>query len=414
MIDPKKKISNPAAGLNPPTNRKPVVTTTVKGSDARGAYTDTNTNQADDSYPGNKPVHTANSWYNGLTQAQKNTHNNAQRAKDLAASKDVTVKGASSTSRVYDPAKVVKPSQPVKPATKSWISTYTNMKFGSHTSKGTTSDPEVIAAGKRKNAVDIKGGPDSNRNTFSSQPYSSVENKLDKLGHLRVSDNPYSAVGDTTGRGANLNTRLAKVESKRSKMGMAKKEEGGKMPMRSMKNMKSKAVVVTKKGAKSSDCGCDGAGKMQMGGSLTATPPAPVSAPVQALPQPKKKGFGHAFLQASKVAFGMAPKALLGPAASMMFPSKAKMLGLPVSPLQMEIGKGLIRGTALEIMQKRKAQSGYKSAQQTVPPINNAPAAEQAIRDAASVQYGTRNPAPMFSRGGGVPDIDEESPIRYR
>lgn len=377
MIDPKKKISNPAADLIPAVNRKPVIKTTVRGSDAKGSYTDTNTNQADDSYPGKKPTHTANSWYNGLSQAQKNSHNTAQRAKDSAAASAITVKGASSTSRVYDPAKTAKPAPAVRPAPVTrWTSETTVMPFGSHSTRGITSDDEVIAAGNRKNAVDIKG-VDSNKNTFSSRPYSSVENKLDKIGQLRLSDNPYSSK-DTTGRGAGLNARLMEAEMKRAKFGMAKKEEGGKMPMRSMKNMKSKAVVVTKKG-KSSDCGCDGAGKMQTGGSLTTTPMAPI------LPKP---------------------------AASMIFPSKAKM---QVNPLQMEMGKTLTRGAALEMMQKRRAQPNFNSSSQKSGPFgDNAFRAEQVIRNASSVPYGTKAAAPMFSRGGGVPDIDEESPIRYR
>lgn len=377
MIDPKKKISNPAADLIPAVNRKPVIKTTVRGSDAKGSYTDTNTNQADDSYPGKKPTHTANSWYNGLSQAQKNSHNTAQRAKDSAAASAITVKGASSTSRVYDPAKTAKPAPAVRPAPVTrWTSQTTVMPFGSHSTRGITSDDEVIAAGNRKNAVDIKG-VDSNKNTFSSRPYSSVENKLDKIGQLRLSDNPYSSK-DTTGRGAGLNARLMEAEMKRAKFGMAKKEEGGKMPMRSMKNMKSKAVVVTKKG-KSSDCGCDGAGKMQTGGSLTTTPMAPT------LPKP---------------------------AASMIFPSKAKM---QVNPLQMEMGKTLTRGAALEMMQKRRAQPNFNSSSQKSGPFgDNAFRAEQVIRNASSVPYGTKAAAPMFSRGGGVPDIDEESPIRYR
>ena len=379
MIDPKKKISNPAADLIPAVNRKPVIKTTVRGSDAKGSYTDTNTNQADDSYPGKKPMRTANSWYNGLSQAQKNSHNTAQRAKDsaAAAASAVTVKGANSTSRVYDPAKTAMPAPARKPAPVTrWTSETTVMPFGSHSTRGITSDDEVIAAGNRKNAVDIKG-VDSNKNTFSSRPYSSVENKLDKIGQLRLSDNPYSSK-DTTGRGAGLNARLVEAELKRSRSGMAKKEEGGKMPMRSMKNMKSKAVVVTKKG-KSSDCGCDGAGKMQTGGSLTTTPMAPT------LPKP---------------------------AASMMFPSKVK---IQASPLQMEMGKTLTRGAALDMMQKRRAQPKYNNSSQQSRPFKNNPfSAEQVIRNASTAPYGTTTSTPMFSKGGGVPDIDEESPIRYR
>ena len=383
MIDPKKKISNPAADLIPAVNRKPVIKTTVRGSDAKGSYTDTNTNQADDSYPGKKPTHTANSWYNGLSQAQKNSHNTAQRAKDSAAASAITVKGASSTSRVYDPAKTAKPAPAVRPAPVTrWTSQTTVMPFGSHSTRGITSDDEVIAAGNRKNAVDIKG-VDSNKNTFSSRPYSSVENKLDKIGQLRLSDNPYSSK-DTTGRGAGLNARLMEAEMKRAKFGMAKKEEGGKMPMRSMKNMKSKAVVVTKKG-KSSDCGCDGAGKMQMGGALAPD-------------------------QVAQARAALAKSTAL--TSARIFPSKAKIQS---GQIPMEMGKTLTRGAALEMMQKRRAQPNFNSSSQKSGPFgDNAFRAEQVIRNASSVPYGTKAAAPMFSRGGGVPDIDEESPIRYR
>ena len=338
MIDPNKKISNPGAGLKPPVNRKPVVTTTVRGSDVKGFYTDTNTNQADDMYPGTTPAHTANAWFNGLTQAQKNAHNALQRAKDLAAAKALTIKGAATTNRVYDPVPVKTFTPLVKPApVKSWTNQTTVMPFGSTSSRGTTMDSGVIAAGVRKNMVDIKG-VDSKRNTFSAVPYTAVENKLDKYGQLRISDSPY-VPGDTTGRGAGLKSSLIDVELKRSKYGTALREEGGKMTTRTMKYIKPKPVIIAKKfekGAKTSGCGCDGAGKMETGGA------------VKKAHQPQSK------------------------------------------------------------------DTGKESAKKSFPFGKKAPNAEQAKKTAGSAASGGKPRAHMFSRGGGVPDIDEESPIRYR
>jgi hypothetical protein len=59
-------------------------TTTVKGADAKGRYTDTNKNQAMISIQ-DLLQHTANSWFNSLTAQQKAAHNMKVRAKEAAA-----------------------------------------------------------------------------------------------------------------------------------------------------------------------------------------------------------------------------------------------------------------------------------------------------------------------------------------
>lgn len=214
-IDDKETAAETKAETAALVNRNPVVTSTVKGKDKKGSYTDTNISQEDDTYKGTpsskKPKHTANAWFNGLSQAQKDAHNKAVRekeAKELAAAKpDVVVPGNKSTNRVYDPEPTSVPKKKIM--VRKWTREEVKQPFGSHTSSGTTNDDKIVASGYAKNKIDVTN-PASKNNTYEARDFTDKETKLWERGRLSESDNPIGK--DTIGRGAKLDKKLAILE----------------------------------------------------------------------------------------------------------------------------------------------------------------------------------------------------------
>lgn len=268
MPDPVKKIAGGVAAKN----RNPITTTVVRGKDAKGTYTDTNTNQLDDLYAGSaKPQHKTNAWFNGLTQAQKNAHNAAVRAKEAREAIPPTpVKGMTGTSRVYDPKPAVK--APIVP-TRRWTREEVKQPFGGHVSVGTTTDEKVIASAYAKNKIDVANAASKN-NTYEARDFTPKETLLWNKGRLSDRDNPIGK--DTIGRGAALDKKIAIMNTPRKKVlttpveGIVSKEDGGRMI--NGKIFKQKPELKAKPKTKShtnaatdDDCNC---GKMSSGGSI--------------------------------------------------------------------------------------------------------------------------------------------------
>ena len=220
LVKVKKKSNSVNEDVKPkePTyeNRKPVVTTTVKGKDEKGSYTDTNSSQEDDTYKGSpassKPKHTTNAWFNGLSQAQKDAHNKKVRERESKesqdATSDVTVPGKKSTNRVYDPAPTSEPKKKIM--VRKWTKEEVKQPFGGHTSIGTSNDDKIIEKGYAKNKIDVSN-PASKNNTYEARDFTSKETKLWERNKFSVSDNPIGK--DTIGRGAMLDKRIAVIDA---------------------------------------------------------------------------------------------------------------------------------------------------------------------------------------------------------
>lgn len=411
MPDPTKKIiNNPAASLYPPKNRKQVITTTVRGSDARGNYTDTNTNQAADMYPGSGPSRQrpVNAWFNSLTPAQKQAHNAAQRAKQA-----INVPGAATTSRVYDPSTktniAAPPSLPPPVAKRYWTAAGVPMTFGGHTDIGTSTDPAAMLAGFEKNRVD-RMTPQGVNNTYETRAFTDKENILWDNRKINVESNPIGK--DTTGRGARHDKLLFAMEQAKIKTQnrfanrpVRMKASGGTM------TYKTAPVVVSKKGSKlSSGCGC-GDDKMQQGGPVESSSYQTAKGSVmgatssmikqskdkKSMEDMKKKPAGQS--SSSVPRFGMGTKKVMqqgGEVSSDKFKSKVAM-GKPKQSYQ-ESKYNNAKSRSEEAKQGKPGYSPGKSA------------SVKMAQDGK--QVGHRRT--MYADGGNIPQIDEESPIRYR
>ena len=212
MPDPKKvfvkvpKSTKPEneeakSEIDPPVkkNRNPVVTTTVKGKDKKGSYTETINTQDEDVYKGTpaseRPKHTSNTWYNNLTQAQKDAHNKEVKEREskiqVEATPETKVAGENSTNRVYDPV-------PEKKQVSEWDHTKVDSNFGGVEGWGIANSQAAIDHGERKNAIDHSLGnhiaPGSNPagNVYEHQPLTENEERIlanGRYGNQRF--NPY-------------------------------------------------------------------------------------------------------------------------------------------------------------------------------------------------------------------------------
>lgn len=368
MIDPpNKKLNNPAAALNAPKNRQPINTTIVKGKDARGTYTDTNINQADDLYEGRSAgvagSRPTNAWWNSLSAGQKAAHNARERAKLGLQSPSITVPGTSSTSRVYDLAKA-----PAVSSGRHWTAEGTGMTFGGHTNRGTTIDPKVIASGYAKNKVDVQF-PASKNNTYEARAFTERENTLWNKGKLRNSDNPIGR--DTIGRGAKQDKMIALLNQSKvnmlpnAKSSIVSKEKGGVIvngkALKPKPEVMAKGAKVVFKSDADAGCGCGG-GKMQKGGELPSKP------------------VGGASNTSPRVS------------ADFSRDKSAKKFVLKTTPTP------------------RPIENSRKGKQNTSSPYYNNIKPNEAMKTSASKSGMPKAPR-VYAKGGGISDIDEESPI---
>lgn len=364
------------AGGATSTNRNPIIKTIVKGKDDKGSYTDTNTNQADDLYPGaSRPAHKTNAWFNNLTTAQKAAHNKAVREKEASLVADKTVKGMSATNRVYDPLPKPAAKQPIVPVRR-WTREEVVQPFGGHSTVGSTNDPVMVEKGYAKNRID-RTNPASSKNTYEARDFTPKETLLWNKGRLSDRDNPIGK--DTIGRGASLDKKIAIMTAPRKKIVppapstlVVSKEDGGRMI--NGKVFKHKPVLNQKPKIKtgtnaSDDCGC---GKMQGGGDFMA-------------PTYKKP--------AKPATYSVVNPA--GPA-----PTKVKTVapaGGAQTTTQQEIIKQQLKGNTYQLLNRSKQAAAA------------ARAAQSAKRDLRSPS----SAAGLYADGGNIPSIDDESPIRH-
>jgi hypothetical protein len=267
--------------------------------------------------------------------------------------------------RVYDPEEVpTTPTPTPTPIGRHWTKQDVVMNFGGHTTWGNTNDQTEIDSGYERNKIDRTTATGA-RNTYEAIPFTDLEKELWDVGYIKNNSSPLGNVSPQ--REAALRAMIAK-RTEHQKMAEARAQ--------AIKNSQAiKAAQANTNTTGGSVVTRQSGGKLINGKALKSKP---VILAKGSKMHSHKGGCGC----------GGADKLQIGG--------------------QMESAKQSVMGTTKRLIDTRRAnnsadsnKSGYRSF----------PAPK--LTDSVNKPKAPRSPG-MYARGGGIPDIDEESPIRYR